>query len=70
MHSLRLVVIVGESGGERGLAASARRVDEPEKPARFLAMEEALTEVAGWVNADLKDKPVLIQERKVRSAAK
>ena len=25
--------------------ASARRVDEPEKPARFLAMEEALSEV-------------------------
>jgi hypothetical protein len=28
--------------------ASARRVDEPEKPARLLAMEEALTEVAEW----------------------
>jgi hypothetical protein len=28
--------------------ASARRVNEPEKPARFLAMEEALTEVADW----------------------
>jgi len=28
--------------------ASARRADEPEKPARLLAMEEALTEVAEW----------------------
>jgi hypothetical protein len=28
--------------------ASARRIKEPEKPARYLAMEEALTEVADW----------------------
>lgn len=28
--------------------ASARRADEPEKAARILAMEEALTEVAEW----------------------
>ena len=28
--------------------ASARRADEPDKPARLLAMEEALTEVAEW----------------------
>jgi len=27
MHSLRLVVVIGETGGERGLAASARRVE-------------------------------------------
>ncbi len=28
--------------------ASARRADEPDKPARLLAMEEALSEVAEW----------------------
>ena len=28
--------------------ASARRADEPDKPARLIAMEEALTEVAEW----------------------
>ncbi len=37
--------------------ASARRVDEPEKPARFLAMEEALTEVAEWTQ-DVLDVPL------------
>ena len=28
--------------------ASARRTNEPDKPARLLAMEEALTEIANW----------------------
>lgn len=28
--------------------ASARRTDEPDKPARLLAMEEALSEIAEW----------------------
>lgn len=37
--------------------ASARRVDEPEKPARFLAMEEALSEVAEWTQ-DVLDVPL------------
>ncbi len=37
--------------------ASARRVDEPEKPPRFLAMEEALTEVAEWTQ-DVLDVPL------------
>jgi hypothetical protein len=37
--------------------ASARRVDEPDKPARLLAMEEALTEVAEWTQ-DVLDIPL------------
>lgn len=37
--------------------ASARRVNEPEKPARFLAMEEALSEVAEWTQ-DVLDVPL------------
>jgi hypothetical protein len=37
--------------------ASARRVDEPEKPARLLAMEEALMEVAEWTQ-DVLDVPL------------
>jgi hypothetical protein len=37
--------------------ASARRVDEPEKAARLLAMEEALTEVAEWTQ-DVLDVPL------------
>ena len=37
--------------------ASARRVNEPEKPARLLAMEEALTEVAEWTQ-DVLDVPL------------
>lgn len=37
--------------------ASARRADEPEKPARLLAMEEALTEVAEWTQ-DVLDVPL------------
>lgn len=37
--------------------ASARRVNEPEKPARFLAMEEALTEIANWTQ-DVLDVPL------------
>jgi hypothetical protein len=37
--------------------ASARRVDEPEKPARFLAMDEALNEVADWTQ-DVLDVPL------------
>ncbi len=37
--------------------ASARRVDEPEKPARVLAMEEALTELADWTQRVL-DEPL------------
>jgi hypothetical protein len=37
--------------------ASARRNDEPEKRARFLAMEEALTEVAEWTQ-DVLDVPL------------
>lgn len=37
--------------------ASARRVDEPDKPARFLAMEEALSEVAEWTQ-DVLDVPL------------
>ncbi len=37
--------------------ASARRGAEPEKPARFLAMEEALTEVAEWTQ-DVLDVPL------------
>jgi hypothetical protein len=37
--------------------ASARRVNEPDKPARFLAMEETLTEVAHWTE-DVLDVPL------------
>jgi len=37
--------------------ASARRVDEPEKPARLLAMEETLSEVAEWTQ-DVLDVPL------------
>ena len=37
--------------------ASARRMDEPEKPARLLAMEEALTEIAEWTQ-DVLDVPL------------
>jgi hypothetical protein len=37
--------------------ASARRAAEPEKPARFLAMEEALTEIAEWTQ-DVLDVPL------------
>ena len=37
--------------------ASARRVDEPEKPPRFLAMEEALSEIAEWTQ-DVLDVPL------------
>lgn len=38
--------------------ASARRATEPEKPARLLAMEEALTEIADWTQQVL-DEPLL-----------
>jgi hypothetical protein len=37
--------------------ASARRVNEPEKPARVLAMEEALSEVAEWTR-NVLDAPL------------
>lgn len=37
--------------------ASARRTNEPEKAPRFLAMEEALTEVAEWTQ-DVLDVPL------------
>jgi hypothetical protein len=37
--------------------ASARRVGEPEKPARLLAMEETLSEVAEWTQ-DVLDVPL------------
>ena len=37
--------------------ASARRVNEPEKPARLIAMEEALSEVAEWTQ-DVLDVPL------------
>ena len=37
--------------------ASARRVDEPEKPARELAMEETLAELADWTQQVL-DEPL------------
>ena len=37
--------------------ASARRVTEPDKAARFLAMEEALSEVAEWTQ-DVLDVPL------------
>ena len=37
--------------------ASARRADEPDKPARFLAMEEALTESAEWTQ-DVLEVPL------------
>jgi hypothetical protein len=37
--------------------ASARRVNEPEKPARLLAMEEALSEVAEWTR-EVLDVPL------------
>ena len=37
--------------------ASARRAQEPEKPARLLAMEEALTEIADWTQ-DVLDVPL------------
>ncbi len=37
--------------------ASARRANEPEKPARLLAMEEALSEVAEWTQ-DVLDEPL------------
>ena len=37
--------------------ASARRVDEPDQPARLLAMEEALSEIAEWTQ-DVLDVPL------------
>jgi hypothetical protein len=37
--------------------ASARRVKEPEKTARYLAMEEALSEIAEWTQ-DVLDEPL------------
>ena len=37
--------------------ASARRIDEPDKPARLLAMEEALSEIAEWTQ-DVLDVPL------------
>lgn len=37
--------------------ASARRVNEPERPARLLAMEEALSEIAEWTQ-DVLDVPL------------
>jgi hypothetical protein len=37
--------------------ASARRTNEPDKPARLLAMEEALTEIANWTQ-DVLDVPL------------
>jgi len=37
--------------------ASQRRVNEPDKPARLLAMEEALTEIANWTQ-DVLDVPL------------
>ena len=37
--------------------ASSRRATEPEKPARLLAMEEALTEIANWTQ-DVLDVPL------------
>lgn len=37
--------------------ASARRAEEPDKPARLLAMEEALVEVAEWTQ-DVLDVPL------------
>lgn len=37
--------------------ASARRADEPEKPARVLAMEETLAEIAEWTQQVL-DEPL------------
>ena len=37
--------------------ASARRVNEPTKPARFLAMAEALSEIAEWTQ-DVLDVPL------------
>ncbi len=37
--------------------ASARRAREPEKPARLLAMEEALSEIANWTQ-DVLDVPL------------
>ena len=37
--------------------ASARRAHEPEKPARVLAMEEALSEIANWTQ-DVLDVPL------------
>ena len=37
--------------------ASARRTHEPEKPARLLAMEEALREIADWTQ-DVLDVPL------------
>jgi hypothetical protein len=37
--------------------ASSRRAAEPDKPARFLAMEEALSEIAEWTQ-DVLDVPL------------
>lgn len=37
--------------------ASARRMQEPDKPARLLAMEEALSEIAKWTQ-DVLDVPL------------
>ena len=37
--------------------ASSRRANEPEKPARLLAMEEALGEIANWTQ-DVLDTPL------------
>jgi hypothetical protein len=37
--------------------ASARRLEEPDKPARLLAMEEALSEIAEWTQ-DVLDVPL------------
>ena len=41
------------------LRASSRQINEPDKPARLLAMEEALTEVADWTQ-DVLDVPLAV----------
>jgi hypothetical protein len=44
--------------------ASARRANEPDKPARLLAMEEALNEIADWTQ-EVLDEP--LQNRRLSS---
>ncbi|MEN9535244.1 MAG: hypothetical protein RLZ22_1128 [Verrucomicrobiota bacterium] len=54
---LRNRLLVADLVGSILRRASERRVNEPDKPVRILAMEEALTEIANWTQ-DVLDVPL------------
>ncbi|MFZ9941269.1 MAG: hypothetical protein ACO3F7_03855 [Luteolibacter sp.] len=54
---LRNRLLVADLVGGILRRASERRVKEPDKPVRILAMEEALTEIANWTQ-DVLDVPL------------